>query len=457
MFEPRVAHLKILLVSHGYPPRAAGGAENYTAELARDLVLRGHSVDVLALRKEISLPDLCWHESKSEGVRLHELVNNLFYEDFGETWQHAGIEKLFAERVQALAPEVVHFQHLLGWSFGCARIPSARVYFTLHDYWLGCPRFGQRRHADGGLCERVDFERCGTCLPSFKFSQTPLQRGVGKTLAGVRSLTGVDLGPLARRAGKAGAGAGPSDPARERAFAEAARLRTDAARTQVLPAVRRFFAPSRFLRERFLAEWPVEPERVVHLPFGFEPAPAKAGPRPAGPLRITFLGTLIAAKGPQLFLEAWARVDPALRARAELELHGPRGHEPAFQLELDRLAQACGAKILGALPHAQVPELLARTDLLVVPSLWWENAPLVIQEALAARTPLLVADAGGMAELVEPNVSGWRFPLGDAAALASELSRLVANPGLLRALPGRAQPLPTPAQHLEALEREYLR
>jgi glycosyltransferase involved in cell wall biosynthesis len=226
---------------------------------------------------------------------------------------------------------------------------------------------------------------------------------------------------------------------------------------RVLPQVRRFFAPSRFLRERFLLEWPgVAPERVLHLPFGIERASAPRPPRPeGGPVRIAFLGALIAAKGPQLLLEAWGRVDPALRARATLELHGRRGHEPAFQAELDRLAQGCGAALRGALPHAEVPALLARTDLLVVPSLWWENAPLVIQEALAARTPLLVADAGGMAELVEPEVDGWRFPLGDPAALAAALAGLLADPERLRALPGRARALPTPDEHLAALEREY--
>ena len=456
MFAARVAHLKILLVSHGYPPRAQGGAENYTADLARGLVRRGHSVDVLAARKEISLPDLSWHPREDQGVRLHEFVNNLFHERFEETWEHPAIERLFAERVAALAPEVVHFQHLLGWSFGCARVPSARVYFTLHDDWLSCPRFGQRRHADGGLCEQVDFGRCGTCLPGFKFSQTPLQRGVGRTLAGVRALTGLDLGPLARRAAPAGGAADASDPARVSEFAEVARIRMAKAREVVLPSVRRFFAPSHFLRERFLAEWGLAPERVLHLPLGIEGADAPAAARVrAGPLRVAFLGTLIAAKGPQLLLEAWGRIDSRLRAGAELALYGPRGHEPGFQAELDRLAHACGAVLRGPIPRTEVPGLLARTDLLVVPSLWWENAPLVIQEALVARTPLLVADAGGMAEYVEPEVDGWRFPLGDPAALAGMLGKLLVQPERLRALPGRTRALPTPEQHLDALEREY--
>jgi glycosyltransferase involved in cell wall biosynthesis len=451
--------MQILLLSHGYPPLAQGGVEHYTAELARGLVRRGHAVHVLAARKEISRPDLSWLESEDQGVRLHELVNNLFYERFEQTWAHAGITRRFAERLQLLRPEVVHLQHLLHWSFDCAGAAAAagaRVYFTLHDYWLNCPRHGQRRHADGGLCERVEFERCGTCLPGFKFSQTPLQRGVGRTLARIRRLSGIDLGPLARRSAAGTRAQAEPDRQRVQAFTEAARARQARARELVLPQVRRFFAPSRFLRERFLGEWGVAPERVLYLPFGI--ADEGAAPRTrTGPLRVAFLGSLVAAKGPQLLLEAWGRLDPELRAGAELALHGPRGHEPAFQAGLDRLAQGCGARLCGPLPRAEVPGLLARTDLLVVPSLWWENAPLVIQEALVARTPLLVADAGGMAELVEPCVDGWRFPLGDVQALARELARLLAQPELLRSLPGRAHALPTLVEHLDALEREYAR
>lgn len=467
MFAPPGPHLKILLQSHGYPPRAQGGTENYTADLAQALARRGHTVDVFAARKEISLPNLSWQESRQQDVQLHELVNNLYYEDFEQTWREPEIERLFAERLARVQPEIVHVQHLMHWSLGCVEAASRaglRVYYTLHDYWLGCPRFGQRRHADGRICERIEFDRCGTCLSSFKFSQSPLQRGVGRTLAGIRAVSGLDLGPLARRAAE-GAGAGSlgsaeGDPALAQAFAREARTRTNAVAQQLLPYVRRFFAPSRFARERFLADWfaRVDPERVVHLPFGFarpaEPAPPRAG---GDKLRVAFLGSLIAIKGPQLLLEAWGRLDPALRARADLALHGPREFEPEFQRELERLAAAVGARLPGPLPRAEVPALLARTDLLVVPSLWWENAPLVIQEALVARTPLLVADAGGMAELVEPELDGWRFPLGDATALAEALARLLSNPERLRALPGRTRAVPTPEEHYDALEREYAR
>ncbi|MBK7643625.1 MAG: glycosyltransferase [Planctomycetes bacterium] len=455
--------MKILLVSHGYPPRAQGGTEQYTAELARGLAREGHSVDVFAARKEISLPDLSWQESQVEGVRLHELVNNLFHESFEQTWSQERVAARFAERLARVGPQVVHFQHLLYWSFECAGAAAAsgaRVYFTLHDDWLSCPRFGQRRHPDGGLCERVDFERCGTCLSDFKFAQSPLERGVGRALAGIRSLSGLDLGPLARRAGRAGGAGGVAapDPQRARDFASAARVRMQDARERVLPAVRRFFAPSRFLRERFVSEWGLEEERVLHLPFGFERA-SQPVPRSehSGPLRIAFLGALIQTKGPQLLLEAWGALDPALRARAQLHLFGPRGHEPEFQAQLDQLAQACGAQLAGPLARADVPALLARTDLLVVPSLWWENSPLVIQEALVARTPLLVADKGGMAELVEPGVDGWRFRFGDAGALCEALAGLIDDPERLRSLPGRARALPTPQEHLAALVQEYAR
>ena len=102
-----------------------------------------------------------------------------------------------------------------------------------------------------------------------------------------------------------------------------------------------------------------------------------------------------------------------------------------------------------------MPALLSELDLLVVPSVWYENQPLVILEALAARTPLLVSDLGGMAELVEEEVSGWRFPVGDVQALSAQLARLIAAPEQLEALPRNAPALPTPSEQTAAILAVY--
>ena len=65
-----------------------------------------------------------------------------------------------------------------------------------------------------------------------------------------------------------------------------------------------------------------------------------------------------------------------------------------------------------------------------MPSIWWENAPLVIQEAFPARPPRHLRQLGGMAEAVRDGVDGLHFPVGDAAGLAQVMRRAVEEPGL---------------------------
>jgi glycosyltransferase involved in cell wall biosynthesis len=456
--------VKVLLVSHRFPPEGTAGTETYTAALAAALVARGHAVSVFAAAKDISAPDLSVRRRDQDGITVHEVVNNLFHRDFRETWQHPRIDRIFEELLDRITPDVAHFQHLLYLSSGC--IPAASglgfpILFTLHDYWLQCPRFGQRLHPDGGRCETIDFQRCGTCLPSFKFAQTPTQRRVGSAIASVRSATGVDLGPLARSAAESVAKGSPRrfvPPEHEeaRAMARAAEERSSTLRERIVSNVDLFLAPSRFLRERFVREWGIPSEKIEHLPFGVDLGSFRSVPRTRAPeLRVAFLGSLIEAKGPHLLLEAWGRIAPELRARGSLQLRGPDAFEPEFVAQLGARAKAVGARLLGPLARAEMPGALASIDLLVVPSLWFENAPLIIYEALAAGTPLLVSDLGGMAELVEEGRGGWRFHAGDAEDLARRLSALLTDRSPLDTLsPPRLKPA-TFEEHAAEVEARY--
>jgi glycosyltransferase involved in cell wall biosynthesis len=453
--------VKILLVSHRFPPRGNAGTETYTAELGLGLARRGHEVHVFTSAKDISRRHLAVHERDHFGVRVHELFNNLYYRDFRETWESPAIDAIFGDVCARLAPDVVHFQHLLYLSLGCVELAhaAAPVFFTLHDYWLQCPRFGQRVHADGGICDVIDFARCGTCLASFKYAQSDAERRVGKIVAGVRAGTGIDLSSLARSgrsalsAGDASSGVDAAEAAR---MSRAAEERTRELERRVLASVDLFLAPSRFLRERFMREWRLPADKIELVRFGIDRAAFADQPRVRGDkIQVAFIGSLIPIKGPQLLLKAWAALDVESRRRAELTIYGPSEHEPQFQRELVELARAAGARLGGKLERTAVGDALARIDLLVVPSLWYENAPLVIHEALVARTPLLVSDMGGMAELVEPGESGYRFRMGDVADLSRALGELIADRSRLDRLYARPVSLPRVEDHLDAIEARY--
>ena len=102
-----------------------------------------------------------------------------------------------------------------------------------------------------------------------------------------------------------------------------------------------------------------------------------------------------------------------------------------------------------------MPEHLSRVDVLVLPSVWLENSPLVIKEAFAAGVPVVTSDLGGMAEQVRPEIDGLVFEPGNADALASQLRRLQTEPGLLERLGAGIRPPMTIEQDAAALRCLY--
>jgi len=449
--------MRVLLVSHLFPPDHDAGTERYTAELGQRLLAAGHEVSVFTTTKDIARPDMSVADRTFEGLVVRELVNNLYYEDFSETWRRPQAERAFADWVDEWRPDVVHFQHLMYLSAGCLGQAARRglpILFTLHDFWLECPRFGQLLHADGSLCATVDFARCGTCLSDFDWRQSPVWRRTGRAIAGLRRRTGLNLGPLARAAGRqlrrrAGASSSASQGAPSEgqdlaaSFEGQARERSAELRRAVLEHVDRFISPSRFLLERLQA-WGLPEQSCVHLPTGIELDRFAFTRRvPGKRLRVSFLGTLVPVKGAHILVEAWAALDAKQRERAELTLYGPRDHAPEYVARLEREAHCVGVQFGGVLDRDGVSRTLANTDLLVVPSTWYENRPLVVLEALASGTPVLASKPGGMAELVEEGVTGWCFPMGDAQALCRRLAAIIDEPESLAALDVASADLPT--------------
>ncbi|MEM9382996.1 MAG: glycosyltransferase, partial [Planctomycetota bacterium] len=161
--------MRVLYVTHLYPPAHSAGVEVFASTTARLLAGSGHRVTVLTTEKDIARPDLSMRRSSHEGVEVVELVNNLFARRFDETWRRPAIDRAFEGLLDELRPDLVHVHHLLYLSSGLLEVCRRRgipVVLTLHDFWLGCARFGQLLHADGSRCASVDPARCGTCLPS---------------------------------------------------------------------------------------------------------------------------------------------------------------------------------------------------------------------------------------------------------------------------------------------------
>jgi glycosyltransferase involved in cell wall biosynthesis len=138
-----------------------------------------------------------------------------------------------------------------------------------------------------------------------------------------------------------------------------------------------------------------------------------------------------------VLLDAFLR---AVVGRVDLELHvfgSPNAWTKSYFEELKQKGAHCPfVTFHGPFDNKEISRVLQQFDVLVVPSIWFENAPLTLSEAAIAGTPVLVSDRGGMLEFVRSNRYGWTFKLGDANDLADKMLRLADDPSLLPTLGG---------------------
>jgi len=197
-------------------------------------------------------------------------------------------------------------------------------------------------------------------------------------------------------------------------------------------------SPSRFLAG-VLESNGVDPRRIVVSPNGVAKRPRAMASKPRAPrLRLALIGTLLPYKGAHVALEA-IRLLPG--DRIELHVYGDLD-QPAtvhrYAATLLPLAEGQPVAFHGRFSPDEVWSILRHSDVVIVPSLWYENAPMTILEAFASRTPVIASALGGMAELIQDGVNGLLFEPGNPADLALCVNRLLEDPDEIERLASAA-------------------
>ncbi len=396
--------MRVLIVSHGHPAFSIGGAEVASHNLMRGLnELAGTEAFYLAraggaLRRHADTPLMSLRQGERE-VFLH-----------AETWDpfwlsNTGIADLqgaFAGYLRQVRPDVVHFHHVIGLGVEAivqARrsLPDAAIVVTFHEYLPICANHGQMvKTARNALCRRASPADCAACFP-------------------------------------------------ERSAAEM--FRRESFLKDHLALADAYVSPSAFLIERYAA-WGLPRERFTRIENGLALQPA-APPRTLGPggrrARFGFFGQLSAFKGLPVLLQAVAAVeDETWGNDAALCIFGAGlENQPAtFRETFDQLLERAGrrARFYGSYRSEELPRLMEQVDWVVVPSIWWENSPVVIQEAFLHGRPPIVSDVGGMAEKVSHGVNGLHFRMGSPEDLADRLREALGDAGLWQRLREKAPP-----------------
>jgi GT2 family glycosyltransferase/glycosyltransferase involved in cell wall biosynthesis len=436
--------MRILFAHQGYPPSGQGGSERALEMLAQALRPR-HDCAVLHAEADASRPEHAVRESETNGVATFAL-NNLHRRAPGfESYRDPFAARAAGEVVDAWRPDVLHVHGLHGLSTGVvfeARRRGIPVVITLHDFWPACP-LGQLLNLDLEVCPGPTPRRCLGCVGGqVARPALPTREAIEK---GEPAPGASFLAPLAGIA----AHVLPWAPARiEDRLSEM---------RETLRAADLVLAPSRFLAGR-LEALGFGPIAVVPYPRATLSVP----PRSAAPDRVVrfgFLGLCVPSKGVHVLAEAFLRLD---HPRARLEICGDFAPYHGIHADYrERVAAllagmpgAAGA-LRGPLRHDDVSAWLARLDALVVPSIWEENAPLVVDEAFAARLPVIASGHGGLRERVRDGIDGLLFAPGRADALAAAMRRFIEEPGLRERLGREPRLAPELDAHGREMEARY--
>lgn len=456
--------MKILMPVHFFLPDHSAGTEVYTYNLARALQARGHGVEIFCSEKELSRRSYSLSERDVDGLRCHVMVNNLEHEEFSETFANARVETVFQRVLEGFKPDIVHVQHLMLLSLGLprlSRLAGARTVMTLNDFWLYCARFGQLLLPNGHLCDGPNLPDCANCLQDFTFSQGKPEKAMIRMLQVTRELSGVDLAPLvywaqdrSKLLRRRKTAAGTSSKA-----GHAANLKEELQHrirkvNQLVENVDVFLSPSSTVAERVI-EWGIPRSQVRISRYGIDTAPferAATAERPDGRICFGYVGTLAPHKGVHVLLEALRRLPPH---SCRLKIYGSDGHYLEYGRMLREMAEGLDVEFCGLMDRSRIGEAFASIDCLVMPSLWLENSPVVIQEAFAAGVPVIASGQGGMAELIDDGRSGRLFPAGDTVALARHMASIVASPTTLRTWSVSMDPPRTIQEDAAATEAIY--
>ena len=402
-----VQRLNILQVIHGYPMRYNAGSEVYTQGLAQALAER-HKVHVFTREENAFLPEYAVqkdNDPSKPGITLH-VINMARARD---GYRHQAVDDAFADVLDDVEPDVVHVGHLNHLSTSLvfvARDRGVPVVFTLHDYWLMCPRgqfiqmYPENPSDPWAVCDGQDDRKC-------------LVRCYSRYFSGDRREYELDAEYWTQLVGR-----------------RMAHVR------EVCDAVDVFIAPAMYLLHRFRDEFGLPEEKLAYLDYGFHLERMAGRVRPSGePFTFGYIGTHIPAKGVDHLIQAFG----VLAGNSRLRIWGrDRGVETdGLRTLAHNLDGNAGDRVewMGEYRNQDiVPSVFNRCDAIVVPSIWAENSPLVIHEAQQAGVPVITADYGGMAEYVHHEESGLLFTHRNPGSLAQQMQRLADDPDLARRL-----------------------
>ena len=380
---------RILIIAHGHPDHSKGGAEVAAYNLFKEYQRRGINTLFLARSGDPSHGGSVFStRNGGREILFHTAMHDWFNFRCVEATH---IYHDFRDLLKRYQPTTVHFHHYAHMGMEMIRevkntLPNAKIMFTLHEYLALCFNNGQMVKTGGTkLCYGGSPTDCARCFPEKSAADFFLRESYFKSLFAL-----VDV----------------------------------------------FISPSHFLIDRYKA-WGLPAEKMVMIENG-QPEAENDQPRilAAGEKRgrFAYFGQITPFKGLDVLLEALLLLPDEIRKQVHLDIHGANleGQPGEYRDKVIKLINKLEHTVTmhGSYESHEIGKLMSETDWMIIPSIWWENSPIVIQEAFNHGRPIICSDIGGMAEKIENGVTGLHFRCGKANALANKIEIAVLEYGL---------------------------
>lgn len=405
--------MKILQVIHQFPRSGGAGAENYTRQICREMS-REHDISLITMgSKFFDGPFAQFHRTDEPEIPVYAYFRHPSNTGSPEKeyWKPE-LDQAFEVFVGSWQPDIIHFQHALQLSVSlitAAVRMGLPTYFTAHDFWTICPNI-VKLNWKNQPCSEMTAAKCKHCM-SHKFKAP-------------RIFTASTELYLQRQ---------------ERII-------------QALNQCQGVLCPSLFLQEE-LRKFGVSDSVIKHWPFGIQQASANITAKSINtktntPVKFAYTGTLAPQKGVHVLLKAFAALPETLRQKASLTIYGNPDTDGATRRRVRRWRSTYSRfpeiSFAGPYNSGELMKIHSELDVVVVPSIWYENRPLTILEALIRRNPVIGSEIGGIPELISgENSTGWTFPAGDTAALSHIMASIIKDPDQIGLKRAQIQPVPT--------------
>jgi len=423
--------MKILHVGSGIPPDFIGGAEIYMYNLVKELS-KSHEVHVIypTYTKTIKQPQIISRMYNNFHVHTLQIPQFVLFKaiQIKNTYINKSIEQKFMELLIHIKPDIIHFHNL--WRFRSAKLIDVAhqlnipTVLTLHDYWFLCP-FSTMINYKNDICDVPEPNECYRCWVE-KLSTDILVKQL-------RPFLKFTLKRLNS----------PQDFKKRNEFLKHMLLNVD-----------KIIAPSRFLREMFI-RYDVPEDKIIYSENGYNLDKFKGfkkREKDTDKIIFGFAGSVIPIKGVHLLIDAFLEVP---EDKAELRIYGNYDPKSSYVRKIfSKIQKRSNIYFLGEYDDPKVP--FSEIDILVFPSISYENCPLVLAEARATKTPVIASDLGAIPEFVEDRKTGLLFEPNNPKDLYEKIMMIIERSELIEEFGANIKPPKSMKKHRREVEQIYL-